>query len=222
MAQRTRMKLDRANPNAAGIDVGAASHFVAVPPDRDDKAVREFTSFAEDLERLADWLVACGIDTVAMESTGMYWIPLFELLESRGLTVYRVNARHVKNVSGRKSDVLDCQWLQQLMSSGLLSGAFRPKDEICALRSIMRQRTMLLSGQGQHIQHMQKALSQMNIQLADVISDVVGETGQRILRAIIAGERNPLKLAELKHGRIQARKEQIAMSLRASPSALGA
>ena len=213
MARRKRLKLDIANPNAAGIDVGSASHFVAVPPDRDDEAVREFTSFTGDLERLADWLVACGIDTVAMESTGVYWIPLFELLEARGLTVYLVNARHVKNVSGRKSDVLDCQWLQQLMSYGLLSGAFRPKDEICALRSIMRQRTMLLSYQGQHIQHMQKALSQMNIQLGNVISDVVGETGQRILRAIIAGERDPLKLAELKHGRIQASKEQIAMSL---------
>ena len=169
MAQRTRLKLDIANPNAAGIDVGSARHFVAVPLDRDDEAVREFTSFTEDLERLADWLVACGIDTVAMESTGVYWIPLFELLQSRGLTVYLVNARHVKNVSGRKSDVLDCQWLQQLMSYGLLSGAFRPKDEICALRSIMRQRTMLLSYQGQHIQHMQKALSQMNIQLGNVI-----------------------------------------------------
>jgi transposase len=206
MAQRTRMKLDIANPNAAGIDVGSASHFVAVPPDRDDEAVREFTSFTEDLERLADWLLACGIDTVAMESTGVYWIPLFELLESRGLTVYLVNARHVKNV-------LDCQWLQQLMSYGLLSGAFRPTDEICALRSIMRQRTMLLSYQGQHIQHMQKALSLMNIQLGNVISDVVGETGQRILRAIIAGERDPQKLAELKHRRIQASTEQIAMAL---------
>lgn len=213
MAQRTRLKLDIANPNAAGIDVGSASHFVAVPPDRDDEPVREFKSFTEDLERLADWLIACDIDTVAMESTGVYWIPLFELLESRGLTVYLVNARHVKNVSGRKSDVLDCQWLQQLMSYGLLSGAFRPKDEICALRSIMRQRGMLLSYQGQHIQHMQKALAQMNLQLANVISDVVGETGQKILRAIIAGERDPLKLAELKHARIQASKQQIAMSL---------
>jgi transposase len=213
MAQRTRSKLDIANPNAAGIDVGSASHFVAVPPERDGEPVREFKSFTEDLERLADWLIACGIDTVAMESTGVYWIALFELLESRGLSVYLVNARHVKNVSGRKSDVLDCQWLQQLMSYGLLSGAFRPKDEICALRSIMRQRGMLLSYQGQHVQHMQKALAQMNLQLANVISDVVGETGQRILRAIIAGERDPLKLAELKHARIRASKEHIAMSL---------
>jgi len=213
MAQRTRLKLDIANPNAAGIDVGSASHFVAVPPDREDEPVREFKSFTEDLERLADWLIACGIDTVAMESTGVYWIPLFELLESRGLKVYLVNTRHVKNVSGRKSDVLDCQWLQQLMSYGLLSGAFRPNDEICALRSIMRQRSMLLSYQGQHVQHMQKALAQMNLQLANVISDVVGETGQRILRAIIAGERDPRKLAELKHARIRASKQHIAMSL---------
>jgi len=213
MAQRTRLKLDIANPNAAGIDVGSASHFVAVPPDRDDEPVREFKSFTEDLERLVDWLIACGIDTVAMESTGVYWIPLFELLESRGLSVYLVNTRHVRNVSGRKSDVLDCQWLQQLMSYGLLSGAFRPKDEICALRSIMRQRGVLLSYQGQHVQHMQKALAQMNLQLANVISDVVGETGQRILRAIVAGERDPLKLAELKHARIRASKQQIAMSL---------
>src|SRR5713101_2997999 len=205
---KSRAALTITHPNAAGIDIGSASHFVAVPPDRDNEPVREFRSFTVDLNAIADWLEACGIDTVAMESTGVYWIPLFELLESRGLTVYLVNARHVKNVSGRKSDVLDCQWLQQLMSYGLLSGAFRPKDEICALRSIMRQRTMLLCYQGQHIQHMQKALSQMNIQLGNVISDVVGETGQRILRAIIAGERDPLKLAELKHGRIQASTEQ--------------
>ncbi|KLU24028.1 transposase [Caballeronia mineralivorans PML1(12)] len=214
MAQRTRVKLEIANPNAAGIDVGSASHFVAVPPDRDDQPVREFRSFTEDLERLADWLVACGVDTVAMESTGVYWIALFELLESRGLRVYLVNARHVKNVSGRKSDVLDCQWLQQLMSYGLLSGAFRPRDEICALRAVMRQRAMLLSYQARHVQHMQKALTQMNVQLTNVISDVAGETGQRILRAIVAGERDPLKLAELKHARIRASKEEIARSLR--------
>jgi transposase len=213
MVKRTRAKLEIANPNAAGIDVGSGSHFVAVPPDRNDESVREFKSFTEDLERLANWLDECGVDTVAMESTGVYWMPLFELLESRGLTVYLVNARHVKNVSGRKSDVLDCQWLQQLMSYGLLSGAFRPKDEICALRAIMRQRAMLLSYQSQHVQHMQKALTQMNVQLTNVISDVVGETGQKILRAIVAGERDPMKLAELKHGRIQASKEQIAMSL---------
>lgn len=143
----------------------------------------------------------------------MYWIPLFELLESRGFTVYLVNARHVKHVSGRKSDVLDCQWLQQLMSFGLLSGAFRPKGEICALRSVARQRAMLLSYQSRHVQHMQKALTQMNIQLAQVISDVVGETGQRIIRACLAGERNGQVLAKLKHFRIRATEEEIAKSL---------
>ena len=183
---KSRIALTITHPNAAGIDIGSASHFVAVPPDRDDQPVREFASFTVDLHALADWLKSCGVDTVAMESTGVYWIPLFELLESRGFTVLLVNARHVKNVSGRKSDVLDCQWLQQLMSYGLLSGAFRPADAVCALRSLWRQRGMLLRSQGRHVQHMQKALTQMNSQLANVISDVVGETGQRILRAIAA------------------------------------
>ena len=137
-------------PNAAGIDIGASSHFVAVPVDRDELPVREFLSFTEDLYALADWLTVCGVDTVAMESTGVYWIPLFELLESKGFTVYLVNARHVKNVSGRKSDVLDCQWLQQLMSFGLLSGAFRPQSDFCALRSVARLREMLLRNQAKH------------------------------------------------------------------------
>jgi len=214
MAVRKRAVLELAHPNAAGIDIGSASHYVAVPPDRDDEPVREFKSFTDDLEGLADWLIACGIDTVAMESTGVYWIPLFELLESRGLTVYLVNARHVKNVSGRKSDVLDCQWLQQLMSYGLLSGAFRPKDDICALRAVSRQRDMLLSYQARHVQHMQKALAQMNVQLANVISDIVGETGQKIVRAIIAGERDGAQLAKMKNVRIRASEAEIAKSLR--------
>ena len=199
--------------NAAGIDIGSASHFVAVPPDRDDEPVREFPSFTVDLERLAEWLKACGVDTVAMESTGVYWIPLFELLEARGFTVLLVNARHVKNVSGRKSDVLDCQWLQQLMSYGLLSGAFRPAEQVCVLRALWRQRSMLLRSQGRHVQHMQKALTQMNIQLANVISDVVGETGQKILRAIVAGERDGQVLGALKNVRIQASVDDIAKSL---------
>jgi transposase len=201
------------HPNAAGIDIGSASHYVAVPPDRDDNPVREFPSFTVDLNALADWLTACGVDTVAMESTGVYWIPLFELLESRGFVVLLVNARHVKNVSGRKSDVLDCQWLQQLMTYGLLSGAFRPVDAICVLRSLYRQRGMLLRSQGRHVQHMQKALTQMNIQLTNVISDVVGETGQKILRAIVAGERNGEVLAAMKNVRIHASVEDIAKSL---------
>ncbi len=220
MAQRkrptTQSAISLTHPNAAGIDIGSAAHFVAVPPDRDDEPVREFASFTTDLHRLADWLDACGVDTVAMESTGVYWIPLYELLESRGFTVLLVNARHVKNVSGRKSDVLDCQWLQQLMSFGLLRGAFRPADQVCVLRSLSRQRTMLLRSQGRFVQHMQKALTQMNIQLANVISDVAGETGQKILRAIVAGERDGLALARLKNSRIRASEDEIAMSLQGS------
>ena len=200
-------------PNAAGIDIGSAAHYVAVPPDRDDHPVREYRSFTEDLHALADWLTMCNVDTVAMESTGVYWIPLFELLESRGFKVFLVNARHVKNVSGRKSDVLDCQWLQQLMSYGLLAGAFRPAESVCVLRALWRQRAMLLRGQGRQVQHIQKALTQMNIQLANVISDVVGVTGQQILRAILAGERDGQVLAALKNGRIQASVDDIARSL---------
>lgn len=210
---RSRTALTITHPNAAGIDIGSASHFVAVPPDRDDDSVREFQSFTADLHALADWLTACGVDTVAMESTGVYWIPLFELLASRGFTVLLVNARHVKNVSGRKSDVLDCQWLQQLMTYGLLSGAFRPNDEVCALRSLWRQRGMLLKSQGRQVQHMQKALTQMNIQLTNVISDVVGETGQKILRAIVLGERDGQVLAAMKNVRIRASADEIAKSL---------
>ena len=210
---KSRAALSITHPNAAGIDIGSASHFVAVPPDRDDEPVREFPSFTVDLHALADWLTACGVDTVAMASTGVYWIPLFELLESRGFRVLLVNARHVKNVSGRKSDVLDCQWLQQLMAYGLLSGAFRPPDAVGVLRALWRQRGMLLKSQGRHVQHMQKALTQMNIQLANVISDVVGETGQKILRAIVAGERDGSAWAAMKNARIRASVDEIAKSL---------
>jgi transposase len=223
MAQRNRSQIIRSgktqqaititHPNCAGIDIGSAVHYVAVPPDRDGCPVREFSSFTADLNALADWLRACGVDTVAMESTGVYWIPLFELLASRGFTVRLVNARHVKNVSGRKSDVLDCQWLQQLMSYGLLSGSFRPEQAVCVLRSLWRQRSMLLRSQARQVQHMQKALTQMNIQLANVISDVVGTTGQKILRAIIAGERDASVLARMKNGRVVASTGEIAKSL---------
>ena len=212
--KRRGPKLEVTNPNAAGIDIGSASHYVAVPADRDDQPVREFKSFTVDVHKLADWLDACGVDTVAMESTGVYWIPVYEILERRGFTVLLVNARHVKNVAGRKSDVLDCQWLQQLHSYGLLRGAFRPADQVCVLRSLSRQRAMLLRLQARHIQHMQKALVQMNIQLANVISDVVGATGQKILRAIVAGERDPYALAGMKNVRIKASEEEIAQSLR--------
>lgn len=218
---KSREALTITHPNAAGVDIGSSSHYVAVPPDRDDEPVREFPSFTVDLNAMADWLDACGVDTVAMESTGVYWIPLYELLESRGFTVLLVNARHVKNVSGRKpvlsvvegSDVLDCQWLQQLMTYGLLRGAFRPSDAVCALRALWRQRGMLLRGQGRQVQHMQKALAQMNVQLANVISDVVGETGQKILRAIVAGERDGQVLAAMKNVRIRATADEIAKSL---------
>jgi transposase len=201
------------HPNAAGIDIGSASHYVAVPPDRDEEPVREFNSFTTDLQALADWLQACGVDTVAMESTGVYWIPVYELLDARGFTVQLINARHVKNVSGRKSDVLDCQWLQQLMSYGLLRGAFRPADAVCVLRALTRQREMLLRSQGRQVQHMQKALTQMNLQLANVLADVAGATGQKILRAIVAGERDGHALAALRDVRVRASAEQIANSL---------
>jgi len=202
-----------AYPNCAGIDIGSASHFVAVPADRDEQAVREFKSFTRDLERLADWLKRCGIDTVVVESTGVYWIPVYEYLENRGFTVFLVNARHVKNVSGRKSDVLDCQWLRQLMSYGLLSGAFRPSGEVCALRAVVRQRDMLIADQARRVQHMQKALTQMNIQLGTVLTDIVGETGQRIIRAIVAGERDGRRLAAFRDARVRASEEEIAQAL---------
>ena len=158
-----KLALECINLNAAGIDIGSRSHFVAVPADRDPQPVQEFAAFTADLERLADWLQCCGITTVAMESTGVYWIPLFELLESRGFEVKLVNAHHIKNVPGRKTDVVDCQWIQQLHTFGLLSGSFRPDDEICVLRALMRQRDNLTRYAGAHIQHMQKALNQMNI-----------------------------------------------------------
>src|SRR5260370_15976659 len=210
---KSRAALTIRHHNAAGIDIGSASHFVAVPPDRDDEPVREFPSFTADLNALADWLKACGVDTIAMESTGVFWIPLFELLESRGFTVLLVNARHVKNVSRRKSDVLDCQWFQQLMTYGLLRGAFRPADQVCVLRSLWRQRGMLLRSQSRHVPHMQKALTQMNVQLANVISDVVGVTGQKILRAIVAGERDSHALRGMRNARIRASIDEIAKSL---------
>ena len=206
--------LGHLNTSAAGIDIGLRSHFVAIPEGIDEPSVREFPTFTDDLERLADWLVACGITTVAMESTGIYWIPVFEILESRGLEVKLVNARHVKNVPGRKSDVLDCQWLQQLHTYGLLRGAFRPAEQVCALRAYVRQRSTLVDSASAHIQHMQKALSQMNLLLHNVVSDITGVTGMRIITAILAGERNPQKLAAFRDKRCKNSEETIARSLR--------
>ncbi len=186
------------HPHAAGIDVGATSHFVAVPRDRDPQPVREFPVYTADLHRLADWLKACRIDTVAMESTGVYWIPLYEVLDRRRFKVYLVSPKHLKGVPGRKSDVADCQWLQELHTFGLLSGAFRPEDQEVVLRSYMRQRAMLVSYAAKHIQHMQKALTQMNVLLHQAVSDITGATGMRILRAILDGERDPHRLAALR------------------------
>src|SRR5205807_10100784 len=177
--------LQHINVNAAGIDIGAEQHMVAVPEGRDEVSVREFGTFTADLQAIADWLAQCGVTTVAMESTGVYWIPLFELLEQCGFEVKLVDARHVKNVSGRKSDVLDCQWLQQLHTYGLLAGAFRPPDEVCVLRSYLRQREMLTQSASMHIQHMQKALQQMNLLLHNVVSDITGVTGMKIIKAIL-------------------------------------
>jgi len=201
------------NLNAAGIDIGSREHYVAVPPDRDPQPVQMFKSFTCELHRLADWLQACRIDTVAMESTGVYWIPLYQVLESRGFQVYLVNARQIKNVPGRKTDVLDCQWIQKLHTFGLLNSSFRPADEICVLRCYLRQRDNLISSASTCIQHMQKALTEMNIQLANVISDISGQTGLAIIRAIVSGERDPHKLAKMKDYRIHASLETIAKSL---------
>lgn len=208
-----RGKLEVLHPDAAGIDVGGTAHYVAVPNEAAVESVRQFGVYTRDLHALGDWLKACGVKIVAMESTGVYWIPLYELLESRGFEVMLVDARQVKNVSGRKSDVLDCQWLQQLLSYGLLKAAFRPQDQFCQLREFNRLRTRLLVDQGRSVQHMQKALTLMNIQLGQAISDVAGVTGQKIVRAILAGERDPMVLAAYRDSRIKASEEEIAASL---------
>jgi len=199
--------------NAAGIDIGSESHFVAVPSDTDERPVREFRAFTADLHKLADWLDECGITHVAMESTGIYWIPLFEILEARGFEVRLVDPRQLKTVPGRKSDVLDSQWIQQLHSFGLLAGAFRPDDSVCVLRSYMRQRAMLIESAATHIQRMQKALSQMNVKLEKVLSDITGTTGMMIIDAILAGEHNAHKLAALRDARCKRSEAEIALAL---------
>ena len=205
--------LSQLNLNAAGIDVGATSHFVAVPADRAEQPVQEFEAFTADLYRLADWLTECGVETVVMESTGVYWIPLFGVLEVRGFAVMLVDPRRIKNVPGRKTDVVDCQWLQQLHTYGLLSGAFRPDGDIRRLRSYLRQRAMLVEYASHHIQHMHKALTQMNVKLQHVIRDITGKTGMGIIEAIVDGERDPRKLAGLRDPRIKADEATIARSL---------
>ena len=212
--KRISSHLEKINMFAAGIDIGSETHFVAVPEELDDKPVRSFSCFTADLEALADWLVDLCITTVVMESTGIYWIPAFEILESRGLDVKLVNARHVKNVAGRKSDVIDCQWLLQLHTYGLLEGAFRPDDQIYSLRSYRRQRDMLVGCRSSHIQHMQKALRQMNLLLDNVVSDITGKTGMTIIRAIVDGERNSRVLAEHRDSRCKKSVAEIAKSLK--------
>lgn len=199
--------------NAAGIDVGNSAHYVAVRPDRDSEPVRRFECFTADLHRMADWLESRGVRTVAMQSTGVYWIPLFEILEERGFEVYLVNARHTKNLPGRKSDVQECQWLLKLHTYGLLSNSFHPTAQIRVLRTYWRQRGDHIQAISMCIQRMQKALTQMNVQLANVISDLSGVTGQRIVRAILAGDRDPKQLAQLADPRIRASQEEIAKSL---------
>jgi transposase len=220
MARRSKSKSTRRQPKlniihtrAAGIDVGSTFHVVAVPPELSPEPVQAFQSFTGDLYRLADWLVDIGVATVAMESTGIYWIPVFEILEAHGLEVLLVNARHVKTVPGRKTDVNDAQWLQQLHSYGLLRGSFQPAQEWSALRTYLRHRDRLLDYAASHIQHMQKALMQMNVQLHHVVSDITGVTGMKIMRAIVAGQHDPAKLATYRDVRCQASEETIREAL---------
>jgi len=205
--------LDHINPNAAGIDCGAAEVVVAVPPDRAAMPVQTFRTFTGDLERLAEWLTACGITSIAMESTGVYWIPVFEILEARGFAMSLVNAHHVKNVPGRKTDVSDAEWIRDLHILGLLRASFRPPDAIVALRAYMRHRASLVEGTSAHVQRMQKALVQMNVQLSLVVADITGATGMRILRDIVAGRTDPEGLAQHRDRRCHASAAEIAAAL---------
>jgi transposase len=189
------------NPNAAGIDIGLAESWVSVPANRDPQPLRSFDMNTPDLIALADWLKACSVTTVAMESTGVYWIPLYEILEARGFNVYLVNARHAKNLPGRKKDEADAQWLRRLHTFGLLNNSFRPEGEMCAVRAYLRHRAELIEHRAAHIQHMQKAMQQMNVRLSPTVTDITGVTGMAIIRAILAGERDPVKLAALRNPR---------------------
>ena len=200
-------------PNAAGIDIGAREIYVAVPADRDEHPVRKCETFTGDLRQMAEWLVGCGITSAAMESTGVYWIPVYDVLEQHGIQPCLVNPRNMKNVPGKRTDFHECQWIQHLHSMGLLHSAFRPDGEVCAVRSLMRHRNDLVEMASQHVQHMQKALTQMNVQFQHVISDITGLTGLSILDAIVGGERDPLKLAKLRDPRIKASEETIRKSL---------
>lgn len=213
-ARRSRATvLEQITPDVAGIDCGAAAHFVAVPPDRDPQPVQSFPTFTTDLERLAAWLTACRVKSVAMEATGVYWVPLYEILEARGFEVVLVNARHFKNVPGRKSDVSDCEWLRELHRVGLLRGSFRPPEAIVTLRAYLRHRHTLIESASTYVHRMQKALVQMNLQLTLVVSDITGVTGLRILRDIVAGQRAPAHLAQHRDRRCRASTAEIAAAL---------
>lgn len=200
-------------PNAAGIDIGAREIYIAVPADRDDHPVRKCETFTGDLHQMAEWLVSCGITTVAMESTGVYWIPVYDVVEQHGIQPCLVNPRNMKNVPGKRTDFHECQWIQHLHSMGLLHSAFRPDGEVCAVRALMRHRNDLVEMASQHVQHMQKALTQMNVQFQHVISDLTGLTGLAVLDAIVAGERDPVVLAKLRDPRVKASEETIRKSL---------
>jgi transposase len=212
-SQHERGEQSGFQPHAAGIDIGAREIYVAVPEDRDEHPVRKCETFTGDLHQMAEWLVSCGITTAAMESTGVYWIPVYDVLEQHGIQACLVNPRNMKNVPGKRTDFHECQWIQHLHSMGLLHSAFRPDGEVCAVRSLMRHRNDLVEMASQHVQHMQKALTQMNVQFQHVISDITGLTGLAILDAIVAGERDPAQLAKLRDPRVKASEETIRKSL---------
>jgi transposase len=205
--------LEVVHSDAAGIDVGGQEHWVAVSPERDAQSVRCFECFTADLERMADWLTSRGVRSVAMQSTGLYWMPVFEVLQQRGMEVYLVNARHTKNLPGRKSDIAECQWLLKLHTFGLLNNSFQPSDAVRGMRTLWRHRGGLVAQASSAIQRMQKALIEMNIQLSNVLSDLSGVSGIAILQAILAGERTPRKLAALADPQVKASKAVIAKSL---------
>ena len=211
--QSEDLSLEVVHPDAGGIDIGNESHYVAVPPSRDSQPVQRFGCTTAELKAMADWLKQCGVQTVAMQSTGVYWIAVYDILEAAGLEVYLVNARETKNLPGRKSDVQESQWLMKLHTYGLLRNSFRPSQEIRTMRTYWRQRNDLVQSAGRHIQRMQKAMTQMNLQLANVLSDVSGVTGQAIIKAILTGERHPHKLAAFRDCRVKASEEEIARSL---------
>jgi len=205
--------LQMVHPRAAGIDVGNEEHWVAVAPDLDPHPVQSFGCFTRDLREMAEWLVRCGIETVAMQSTGVYWIGLYDVLSEHGIRVFVVNARDTKNLPGRKTDIQECQWVQRLHAYGLLRNSFRPEEEILVMRTYWRQRQQHIADSSRCIQHMQKALTQMNVQLANVVSDISGETGLAILKAIVGGERDPQALARLRDPRLKASEVTVARSL---------